>query len=73
MGSRKLTVESAMGQGKAPGGVSASNSELSEAPDGIRRISSAELLEGDQELVIDHDGVHYRLRRTSNGKLILTK
>ena len=73
MGNRGLMVESAMEEGKPPGGASASTSDLSEAPEGVRRISSAELLDGDRELVIDHGGVRYRLRCTSKGKLILTK
>lgn len=73
MGNRGLVIESAMEEGKSPGGASASASDLSEAQEGVRRISSAELLEGGRELVIDHDGVRYRLRCTSKGKLILTK
>lgn len=38
-----------------------------------QRISSQELLSGQQEIVIDHLGEEYRLRTTRNGKLILTK
>lgn len=38
----------------------------------IRRVSSRELLAGDQEIIIVHAGREYRLRVTSNGKLILT-
>ena len=37
------------------------------------RISSAELLQGQQQLEIDHAGEVYRLRITKTGKLILTK
>ena len=37
------------------------------------RLSSRTLLGGRQEVEIDHDGVVYRLRQTSLGKLILTK
>ncbi|MCC6473774.1 MAG: hemin uptake protein HemP [Burkholderiales bacterium] len=37
-----------------------------------RRISSTELLGEGGELVIEHLGREYRLRRTRNGKLILT-
>lgn len=36
-------------------------------------VTSAELLRGEKEIVIAHRGEHYRLRQTSNGKLILTK
>jgi hemin uptake protein HemP len=37
-----------------------------------RRIRSDQLLEGGNELVIEHQGREYRLRLTQNGKLILT-
>ena len=36
------------------------------------RISSAELMRHQPELIIEHDGREYRLRITHNGKLILT-
>ena len=39
----------------------------------VRRIASRDLLGEAAELEIDHDGQLYRLRRTSLGKLILTK
>ena len=38
-----------------------------------RRISSRDLFDGAREIAIEHDGELYRLRRTSKGKLILTK
>ena len=37
-----------------------------------RRIESRDLFAGRKELVIVHDGRHYHLRITQNGKLILT-
>ncbi|WP_119166576.1 hemin uptake protein HemP [Algihabitans albus] len=37
------------------------------------RIDSANLLAGAREILIEHKGETYRLRCTSNGKLILTK
>jgi hemin uptake protein HemP len=37
-----------------------------------RRITSRDLLAGARELLIEHDGRHYVLRVTQNGKLILT-
>lgn len=40
---------------------------------GPRRLQLAELLQGAREVIIVHDGFEYRLRITSNGKLILTK
>lgn len=39
----------------------------------VRRIAVSELLAGGREAVLVHDGTEYRLRLTSNGKLILTK
>jgi hemin uptake protein HemP len=38
-----------------------------------RTVSSQELLQGDRELWIEHEGQLYRLRVTSRGKLYLTK
>jgi hemin uptake protein HemP len=40
---------------------------------GLRRVSAQELMGSHRELIIEHDGQTYRLRITSNGKLILTK
>jgi len=39
----------------------------------VKRIAIRELLGGGREAVLLHDGTEYRLRLTSNGKLILTK
>jgi hemin uptake protein HemP len=39
----------------------------------LRRIDSAALLGAAHEVEIEHRGLIYRLRRTSLGKLILTK
>jgi hemin uptake protein HemP len=39
---------------------------------GVRRVPSSELFGGATELVIVHGQREYRLRVTSNGKLILT-
>jgi hemin uptake protein HemP len=39
----------------------------------VQRLQLDELLQGSQEAVIVHNGEDYRLRITSNGKLILTK
>lgn len=39
----------------------------------IRQIDSSELFARGSEVIINHDGAAYRLRRTSNGKLLLTK
>lgn len=37
-----------------------------------RRVCSSELLRDSEQLIIEHAGREYRLRVTSNGKLILT-
>lgn len=42
-------------------------------PEGPQRLDSRVLFQGSREVVIQHDGADYRLRLTSNGKLILTK
>jgi len=39
----------------------------------LRRLSSVTLLGGHGEVIIEHAGEEYHLRRTRNGKLILTK
>lgn len=44
-----------------------------EGAEGLERIESADLFGGRNELIIEHNGDCYRLRITSNGKLILTK
>ncbi len=38
-----------------------------------RTVKSSELLGGGNEVLIEHNGGVYSLRKTSNGKLILTK
>lgn len=43
------------------------------APAAVRVLSSAVLLAGARELVIQHSGDDYRLRVTNQDKLILTK
>ncbi len=40
---------------------------------GVAQIDSAALFGAARELLIAHEGECYRLRRTSKGKLILTK
>ena len=39
----------------------------------LRRIDVRHLLKGEREAIIVHEGQEYRLRITSNAKLILTK
>ncbi|PPD32671.1 MAG: hemin transporter HemP [Methylomonas sp.] len=38
-----------------------------------RKFTSKQLFDTHHEIVIEHNGEEYRLRITSNGKLILTK
>ena len=46
-------------------------SERTSAPPDV--IATHALFRGSQEILISHNGEHYRLRITRNGKLILTK
>lgn len=46
---------------------------VDDAPLATRRVSSHLLLDGQRELVIQHQGSEYHLRLTRNDKLILTK
>jgi len=39
----------------------------------LKRIKVSELLQGECEVILEHDSQDYRLRITANGKLILTK
>lgn len=39
----------------------------------IRSYDVSELLGGNREVILTHDGAEYRLRVTAKGKLILTK
>jgi hemin uptake protein HemP len=48
-------------------GPAASNPSL------LPRVPVTDLMGGGREAVLVHDGIEYRLRLTSNGKLILTK
>jgi len=48
-------------------------SGATEASPAVRRVSSQSLLDGERELVIQHQGSEYHLRLTRNDKLILTK
>lgn len=41
--------------------------------DGLRMLDVRDLVADGRELVLVHNGEHYRLRITSKGKLILTK
>ena len=47
--------------------AASSNSSL------LPRVPVADLMGSGREAVLVHDGIEYRLRLTSNGKLILTK
>jgi hemin uptake protein HemP len=61
----------------SPQGEEKGDMTVSEGKDRKRsqlpRISVAELVRGGREAILLHDGIEYRLRLTSNGKLILTK
>jgi hemin uptake protein HemP len=46
---------------------------LSSRSKGKRRVDSQQLLGENEELIIEHAGQEYRLRKTRQNKLILTK
>lgn len=49
------------------------DSHLDTAPPKPRRVKVEDLLAGGREVIIEHRNEEYRLRLTSNAKLILTK
>lgn len=53
------------------GGPPASAGRLAATARSPRRLESADLFAGDDEILIQHRGREYRLRITQNGKLIL--
>jgi len=57
---------------KSPEGAQTGAADPSRGQDPLR-IELADLLGGRREAIIVHNGADYRLRVTSNGKLILTK
>lgn len=50
-----------------------SSGRAAHAQSRMKRWTSQELFAGERELVIVHAGNEYRLRLTSQGKLVLTK
>lgn len=64
-----------MADGEDPGGRMPRHPKRKAGPgqDAPRRISADALLDGWREVIILHNTDEYRLRVTSNGKLILTK
>jgi hemin uptake protein HemP len=56
----------------APAAESKQTSELPARAGPLRRVTSASLLRGQRQIVIEHVGREYRLLLTAKGKLILT-
>ena len=52
---------------------SRSNNQTAVVRDPPRRVDSADLLQGEKRLIIEHGESDYTLLLTRNGKLILTK
>lgn len=52
---------------------SANSPLIERQPSGLLRWTSKALFAGAREVIIEHAGVEYRLRLTSQDKLILTK
>jgi hemin uptake protein HemP len=57
-----------------PNAVKPQGNQRQDAPpaSSVSRVMSQQLLGKKGELIIEHDGREYRLRRTQAGKLILT-
>lgn len=51
----------------------ASRTPMEASKANMRRLSVADLLAGEREIILEHGGAEYHLRVTSNGRLILTK
>lgn len=66
-----------MTESQKDGGRSQPRLDAAEVPAlpsrGVKLIRSRELFADVREVVIEHEGEHYRLRATKKGKLILTK
>ena len=55
------------------GGQGAKGIASKSATANARSFRSSDIFADAQEIIIEHEGDQYRLRRTSKGKLILTK
>jgi hemin uptake protein HemP len=65
------TTRNAASERPAP--ETTSTEAMRAAPQGPVRVLVSKILAGGREAILEHDGQDYRLRITSNGKLILTK
>lgn len=65
-------MTNSQGSGSSNGALVLRGTNPAAAPK-LRHTTTAALLEGARELIIHHNDSEYRLRLTSNGKLILTK
>jgi hemin uptake protein HemP len=65
-------MTNSQGSGSSNGALELRGAAPAPAPK-LRHTTTAALLEGARELIIHHNDSEYRLRLTSNGKLILTK
>ena len=70
---REITEESLVMTEDAGISEDPSEEHPGESSPKVRIIRSAELLQGEREVCIDHEGEIYRLRLTRNKKLILHK
>lgn len=61
-----------MGENQSPGNEAAGQASTSGSQP-PRKISSADILQGDREVLIQHGTETYRLRVTKSNKLILNK
>jgi hemin uptake protein HemP len=70
MNPNQLVPDAAQQHATNPG-LSAIETGTRNPPQGI--VPASMLFNGNQEILINHNGEHYRLRITKNDKLILTK
>jgi len=60
-------------QGQNVMDIAKHNEKDSTRQSGLRRVPLGDILGGDREIIICHQNDEYRLRLTSNNKLLLTK
>lgn len=73
MTNRTPSANAAASEAAAGQAVPAGAAPRTPAAPGIVQITSEKLFAGAREVQIDHHGALYRLKKTSLGKLILTK
>lgn len=68
-----MSIKTAGFSSETPGGSGERSEQQARITASRRTTTTRELLAGGNELQIEHNGEIYTLRKTSKGKLILTK